>query len=85
MFGQMLPGSEPRPSEDLDWHSSPRFRQSGIFADIQPWNIEKIWMEVCNSGTWFNEPESTDTWTEEPTTPDSWINQSDANIDLSRC
>jgi hypothetical protein len=47
MFGQMLPGSEPRSNEDLDWHSNPKFRQTSIFGDIQPWDLDLYWVEQC--------------------------------------
>lgn len=43
----MLPGSEPRPSEDLDWHYNSRFRQTSIFGDIQPWVLNMSWVEQC--------------------------------------
>lgn len=55
MFGQMLPGSEPRPSEDLDWHYNSRFRQTSIFGDIQPWDLDMSWVEQCTpSQNWTN-------------------------------
>lgn len=48
MFGQMLPGSQPRSNEDYDWHYNLRFKQTSIFGDIQPWDLERYWVEQCN-------------------------------------
>ena len=85
IFGQSIPGAEPQPSEVLDWRSHPRFRQSGIFGDIQPWSLGRIWMEVCSSESWSNQLDPSSTWSDITDTTTSWTQESVPDIDISRC
>lgn len=85
IFGQSLSGAEPQPSEVLDWRSHPRFRQSGIFGDIQPWALGKIWMEVCSNGSWSDQAATASSWSDVTSPPTTWTDESVADIDISRC
>lgn len=85
MFGQMLLGCEPRPSETVNKVKPSNYKQSSIFGDIQPWNLSKTWTEVCSNGAWINDAEPSNTWTSIANTTNSWVDETSTPIDTTRC
>ena len=82
----MLPGSEPRSNEDLDWHYNLRFKQTSIFGDIQPWNLTKSWIEQCNpSQSWIEDTVGVSNWETQSVPQSNWVNINDPNINKQRC